>query len=100
VFVFPSLYEGFGYPVLEAMAAGTCVVARSASAMAEIVGPDGVLVETADPAAVAAAIDRVMADTGERDRLRARAAARASAFTVRRMADQTWQVYQAALTRV
>ena len=47
IFAFPSLYEGFGYPVLEAMAAGACVVARGASAMAEVMDEAGVAVETA-----------------------------------------------------
>jgi glycosyltransferase involved in cell wall biosynthesis len=97
VFVFPSLYEGFGYPVLEAMAAGACVVARRASAMAEVVGPDGVLVETADPAELAAALDRLLADPAERDRLRRQAVARAGHFTVRRMAEQTWRTYETSL---
>jgi glycosyltransferase involved in cell wall biosynthesis len=97
VFVFPSLYEGFGYPVLEAMAAGACVVARGASSMAEVVGDAGLLVETADVEQLAAAIDRALADTGERERLRERAAVRAEQFTVGRMAQQTWRTYEAAL---
>jgi glycosyltransferase involved in cell wall biosynthesis len=97
VFVFPSLYEGFGYPVLEAMAAGACVVARRASAMAEVVGADGVLVETADPAEVAAALEGLLSDPATRDRVRQRAVARAGHFTVRRMAEQTWRVYRTAL---
>ena len=53
---FPRLYEGFGLPVLEAMASGGCVVVRNASAMAEIAGEAGALVETADPDALAATI--------------------------------------------
>ncbi len=48
MFVFPSLYEGFGLPVVEAMASGACVVVRNASAMADIVGEAGAQVETAD----------------------------------------------------
>lgn len=99
LFVFPSLYEGFGYPVLEAMTAGSCVVARKASSMAEIVGPAGALVETADSEELAAAMNRLLDDPGERERLRRRAAARAEQFTVARMAEQTWRTYQTALGR-
>jgi glycosyltransferase involved in cell wall biosynthesis len=99
VFVFPSLYEGFGYPVLEAMAAGACVVARHASSMAEVVGTAGVLVETADPEQLTAALQKLMADAPERNRLGRMAAERARQFTVRRMAEQTWRAYQTALGR-
>ncbi|QEG27297.1 N-acetylgalactosamine-N,N'-diacetylbacillosaminyl-diphospho-undecaprenol 4-alpha-N-acetylgalactosaminyltransferase [Gemmata obscuriglobus] len=99
VFVFPSLYEGFGYPVLEAMAAGARVVARTASAPAEVVGPAGVLVETADPEQLASAIDRLLADSERASVLGRLAAARAEEYTVSRMAEQTWRVYQKALGR-
>ena len=97
VFVFPSLYEGFGYPVLEAMAAGACVVTRRASAMAEIVGAAGVLIDTTDPEQLAAALNRLLADPLERDGLRQQAALRAQHFTVPRMAEQTWNTYQKTL---
>ena len=97
VFVFPSLYEGFGYPVLEAMAAGACVVARQAASMPEIVGTAGVLVETADPLQMTGAIARLFADPDERTRIRRAAAQRAEEFTVARMATQTWQTYETAL---
>ena len=97
VFVFPSLYEGFGYPVLEAMAAGTCVVARQASSMAEVVGGAGVLVETADPLQMTSAIARLFADPAERRRIQKAAAQRAQEFSVGRMAAQTWRTYEAAL---
>jgi glycosyltransferase involved in cell wall biosynthesis len=97
VFVFPSLYEGFGYPVLEAMAAGTCVIARRASAMAEVVGPAGVLVETTDPEQITCALNRLLGDPNERERLRQQAAVRAQRFTIRQMAEQTLQTYTAVL---
>ncbi|MGC3968253.1 MAG: glycosyltransferase family 1 protein [Pirellulales bacterium] len=62
LFAFPSLYEGFGYPVLEAMASGACVVARRASAMAEVVGDAGTLIETQDEAAMKNAIITLLRD--------------------------------------
>jgi glycosyltransferase involved in cell wall biosynthesis len=96
-FVFPSLYEGFGLPVLEAMASGACVVARNASAMAEIVGEAGALAETADPDALAAAISTLLDAPERRAKLGAAARQRASAFTIQRMARLTYASYCAAL---
>ncbi len=102
LFVFPSLYEGFGLPLLEAMSVGACVVARQASAMAEVVGDAGVLVETAEPEALAAAIAKLLGDNGKdgeslRRELGRRARERAAAFSLERMADLTYQSYWAAL---
>jgi glycosyltransferase involved in cell wall biosynthesis len=99
VFVFPSLYEGFGLPVLEAMAAGACVVVRDASAMQDLVGDAGVTVETADPALTAAAIGALLDDPARRRELGERARRRAATFTIRNMAEGTWRSYQAALGR-
>jgi glycosyltransferase involved in cell wall biosynthesis len=102
LFVFPSLYEGFGLPLLEAMSVGACVVARQASAMAEVVGDAGVLVETAEPEALAAAIANLLhgADGDVRRReLGRRARERAATFSLERMADLTYQSYLAALDR-
>lgn len=97
VFVFPSLYEGFGYPVLEAMAAGVCVITRRGSAMAEVVGPCGLLVETAEWGELATALEWLLVNPSERDRLRTMGIDRAREFSIRRMAEQTWQVYLASL---
>jgi glycosyltransferase involved in cell wall biosynthesis len=96
-FVFPSLYEGFGLPVLEAMASGACVVARNASAMAEIVGEAGALIETADPDALAATISALLDAPERRAQLGAAARQRAAAFTIDRMARLTYASYCAAL---
>jgi glycosyltransferase involved in cell wall biosynthesis len=95
--VFPSLYEGFGLPVLEAMAAGACVIARGASAMAEVVGEAGVLVETQNPIDLANAIAMLLRDEDRRTRLAAAAKKRAALFTLQRMARQTYECYRKAL---
>jgi glycosyltransferase involved in cell wall biosynthesis len=97
VFVFPSFYEGFGLPVLEAMASGACVVARGASAMAEVVGEAGVLVETKNADVLAAAIAALLEDPRRRRQLGEAAQRRAQAFTVQRMAKLTYESYRTAL---
>jgi glycosyltransferase involved in cell wall biosynthesis len=97
VFVFPSLYEGFGLPVLEAMAAGACVVVRNASAMAEVVGDAGVLVETKDAEKLAGALAALLESPSRRDCLGRAARDRAERFTVRRMAELTLEIYLKSL---
>jgi hypothetical protein len=99
VFVFPSLYEGFGYPVLEAMACGACVVARNNSSMAEIVGEAGLCLETADPRQLEEGLSGLLGDPTQRARLAAAARERSARFTVRRMAAQTLSCYLRALGR-
>lgn len=97
LFVFPSLYEGFGLPLLEAMANGACVVARDASAMAEIVGDAGVLVETRNTPAFAEAMARVLRDGSRRRALQITAQRRACTFTIAKMAAKTCRSYCAAM---
>ena len=99
LFVFPSLYEGFGIPVLEAMQAGTCVVARNQSAMAEVLGDAGVQVETADPEALKAAIHALLDDPDRRQRLAGAARLRAADFTRAAMARNTLAVYRQVIDR-
>ncbi|MFN8476129.1 MAG: glycosyltransferase family 1 protein [Anaerolineae bacterium] len=97
VFVYPSLYEGFGLPPLEAMACGAAVISSSSSSLPEVVGDAGLLVSPRDYAALADALDRVLSDDTLRDDLRQRGIARAAAFTWQRTAETTASVYRDVL---
>ena len=91
--VMPSLYEGFGFPVLEAMACGSPVVASSGGSLPEIAGDAAVLASPRDPEAIAAAIGRILAEPWHREDLRARGLRRAAEFTWERAASETQAVY-------
>jgi len=78
--VYPSLYEGFGLPVLEAMACGTPVIASNVAALPELVDGAGVLIDPSDPDELAERIGSVMADDDLRGRLRERGIERASGY--------------------
>jgi glycosyltransferase involved in cell wall biosynthesis len=99
VFVYPSLYEGFGWPTLEAMACGTPVVASNVSALPEVVGDAGLLVDPHDAQALATAIASVVQDPSRAASLRLAGLARAQHYSWVDTARKTCQLYHQVLQR-
>ena len=95
--LFPSLYEGFGFPVLEAMACGTAVVCADRTSLPEVAGDAAVLVDPDDSATLATALADVLSSAARRAELVDAGLARARGFTWRRCADLTVAVYRRAL---
>jgi glycosyltransferase involved in cell wall biosynthesis len=94
VFAFPSLYEGFGIPVLEAMACGTPVLTSNRSALPEVAGDAGLLVDPYDTQAISDGLAELLTSQSLRDELARRGLDRAQRFTWRQVAEQTVRVYR------
>ncbi len=94
VFVFPSLYEGFGLPPLEAMASGTPVVTSNVSSLPEVAGDAALLVDPYDPEAIAGGILKVLTDAGVRRELRQKGLARAREFSWEASVRRVREIYQ------
>lgn len=97
VLVFPSSWEGFGWPPLEAMACGTPVVASNIPAIAEVVGNAGLLVPPDDSSAIAAATERVLTDGALAAELRQKGFQQAARFTWATTAARTAAIYEELL---
>ncbi|MCA9887846.1 MAG: glycosyltransferase family 4 protein [Anaerolineae bacterium] len=95
--VFPTLYEGFGFPILEGMACGTPVVTSNVSSLPEVAADAAIIVDPYDVDAIADGIRRSLMDGALRDRLIEAGYQRASEFTWQKSAESLWQVYQHVL---
>jgi glycosyltransferase involved in cell wall biosynthesis len=95
--VYPSMYEGFGLPVLEAMACGTVPIAGNSTSLPEVTGDAGILVDALDVEAIAHAIISIVEDTGRRNDFRLRAIERSRLFSWELAAKLTSQVFDEAL---
>jgi len=95
-FIYPSYFEGFGLPPLEAMQCGVPVIVGDRTSLPEVVGDAGVLVDPFDVNALAAAIEKVISDSNLRAKLSIQGLARAKLFEWRETARQTLAVYQKA----
>jgi glycosyltransferase involved in cell wall biosynthesis len=93
VFVFPSLYEGFGLPPLEAMASGCPVITSNVSSLPEVVGDAAVMIDPYEPAAIAEAMHRVLTTPALREDLQRRGLARARGFSWERSIKRVREIY-------
>lgn len=98
IFCYPSLYEGFGLPPLEAMAAGTACLVGRYSAAEEVIGDSALLVDPTDIEEIAAGLARLASDDGSRQRLALEGRACAAAYTWEGTAHETKQVYERMLS--
>jgi glycosyltransferase involved in cell wall biosynthesis len=97
VFVYPSLYEGFGLPPLEAMACGTPVVTSNNSSLPEVTGDAAILVNPLEVNEIADALIRIVSDSSLQEDLRQKGLQRAKLFSWRETAERTLRVYESVL---
>ncbi len=97
VFAYPSLYEGFGLPILEAMACGCPVLTSNLSSMPEVAGDAAQLVDPFSVAAIRDGLEQLLSDQELRERLRQRGRERATQFTAERQAAATLEVYRSVI---
>jgi alpha-1,3-rhamnosyl/mannosyltransferase len=97
--IYPSWYEGFGLPVLEAMQCGTPVIASNGAAIAEVAGDAAWLIDPRDPKAWADALEIAIDQPGWREEWQARCLLRAAEFSWERTASETHEVYVEAIRR-
>ena len=93
-FVFPSLYEGFGIPPLEAMACGVPVITSDCSCLPEVTGSAAVLVNPKDSEQLADAMERILTDTDLRETCMRRGLERVKQFTWEQAADKVFEIYK------
>ncbi len=98
VFAYPSLYEGFGMPVLEALACGTPVLTSTTSSLPEAAGEGALLVDPTDVGAIADGLHRLLTDEALREVLRERGLVHAARFSWARTAEETVALYRQALS--
>jgi len=96
-FAYPSLYEGFGLPIIEAMAAGAPVITSDCGAMREVAGDAAELVNPLSIESIARGLERVLGDAARRRDLGTKGTARAAQFTVKNQATATLKVYEEIL---
>lgn len=96
-FVFPSLYEGFGIPLLEAMACGTPIITGNGSALPEVGGDAALYINPADPEHLGMELERLVGDPGLQEQLRNKGFERVKQFTWKRAAEQTLDLYRDVL---
>jgi glycosyltransferase involved in cell wall biosynthesis len=95
VFVYPSLYEGFGLPVAQAMASGVPVLTSNVSSLPEVAGDAAEYVNPRSAMDLSAALRRLLDDGGRRAALSAAGVARAERFRWRRSAEESWRLFAA-----
>lgn len=97
VFVYPSLFEGFGLPVLEAMQCGAPVITTNVSSLPEVIGDAGITLSPDDMAGLAAALTRVLSEPELREEMRGKSLAQAARFSWHKTAQLTAEAYQSVL---